>query len=185
MTQAFQDPSAETGGRRERHERRSLVAWFLIGFGILLLANNQLHLSGGIFLIALGAAFLVAYASTRSYGLLIVGMVLASIGLGNVTEDLRPFAVGGDWTTFWLGAGFIGIYLTDRFTWRQSGTWPLWPGSLLVLFGLWDIAEDLGIIGFLWQDVIEEWWPLALILIGAYLLRPRSGRAEADVPPPG
>jgi hypothetical protein len=99
-------------------------------------------------------------------------------------EDLRPFGLNAEWSTLWLGIGFIGIYLTDRFTWKQSSAWPLWPGGFLVLFGLWDLARELEIIDFLWWNVFEDWWPLALIVIGIYLLRPRQHPAE-NAPPDG
>jgi hypothetical protein len=52
-----------------------------------------------------------------------------------------------------------------------------------VLFGLWDLARELEIIDYLWWNVFEDWWPLALIVIGIYLLRPR--RNEAEGTPPG
>ncbi len=162
---------------------RMFMAWLLIGFGLLLLMNNLLDLSGGIFLIGIGAAFLIGYANARNYGLLIPGMILIGLGLGTVVEDLRPFGVDADWTTFWLGAAFLGIYLIDRFTFKQGGSWPLWPGGFLVLFGLWDIARELEILDVLWWDVVDEWWPLALIVVGFYLLRTRSRKSKSA--PPG
>jgi hypothetical protein len=171
-----------------RHGPRSVVwAWVLIGFGLLLLINNRFDLSGGIFLLGIGAAFLAAYASNRSYGFLVPGMILAGLGIGNLFEDLRMFGVWSDWTTFWLGVGFVAIYLVDRFTWRQSTSWPLWPGGFLVLFGFWDVAWELGLFDYEWWDFVADWWPVLLIIWGVVLLRRHQGAHVGVAPgtPPG
>jgi len=184
MTDQPPVPPSEADSSSAQTHGRALMAWLLIGFGILLLLNNMLDLTGGFVLIGLGVAFVAGYYSSGTYGLLIPGMILIGLGLGNVMEDLRPFGLDAEWSTFWLGVGFIGIYLTDRFRRRQTSAWPLWPGGFLVLFGLWDIARELELIDFLWWNVFEDWWPLALIVIGIYLLRPRRNEAEGTPPGP-
>jgi hypothetical protein len=155
-----------------------MAAWVLIGLGGLLILNNVIEISGGLILIALGAAFLVGYANSRNYGLLVPGMILLGLGVGQVVEDMNFFDLGAEWGPFWLGTGFVGIYLVDRFTWKQSTNWPLWPGGILVLIGLWEFLWELEVFGRFWWDLVADWWPVALIIWGVYLLRGRRNRGD-------
>jgi hypothetical protein len=82
-----------------------MAAWVLIGLGGLLILNNVIEISGGLILIALGAAFLVGYANSRNYGLLVPGMILLGLGVGQVVEDMNFFDLGAEWGPFWLGTG--------------------------------------------------------------------------------
>ena len=157
------------------------TGWVLIALGVLLLAGNLFHISGGIFLIALGGAFLAGYFTNRRYGLLIPAMILIGLGIGVLFEgwryiDLHEFAV-----PLFLGLGFISIYLVDRFSWNQSSTWPLWPGGILVIIALWGIAIETGLFRDIWwemTDLLGTWWPVLLIIWGVYMLRKRGEKRE-------
>ena len=178
MTESLDNDATSEAGPRATRNGRNIAAWILIGLGGLLILNNVIEISGGLILIALGAAFLVGYANARNYGLLIPGMILVGLGVGQVVEDMNFFYLGADWGPFWLGAGFIGIYLVDRFTWKQSTSWPLWPGGILVLIGLWEFLWELEILGRVWRDLVVDWWPVALIIWGVYMLRGRRERGD-------
>lgn len=164
--------------------RSTIWAWILIGAGVLLLINSRFDLSGGIFLLGIGAAFLAAYASKRSYGFLVPGMILVGLGIGHIFDDIRLLGVFGEWNTFWLGMGFVGIFLVDRLGPRQSTSWPLWPGGFLVLFGFWDIAWQIGLLDYEWWEFVEDWWPVLLIIWGVILLR-RGQERRAETYPGG
>jgi hypothetical protein len=163
--------------------RSTIWAWILIGAGVLLLINSRFELSGGIFLLGIGAAFLAAYSSQRLYGFLVPGMILAGLGVGTIFDDIGVFGAGGEWDTFWLGMGFVGIYLADRLGPRQSNAWPLWPGGFLVLFGFWDIAWKIGLLDYEWWEFVEDWWPILLIVWGIYLLRRNQEGGSRAHPP--
>jgi hypothetical protein len=153
------------------------AAWVLIALGSLLLLSNLLDIGGGIFFIVLGGAFLAGHLSTRNYGLLIPAMILIGMGAGISLSDLELFGFENYWVPFCLGIGFVAIYLIDRTTWFQSGTWPLWPGGFLVLISVWGVAYEAGWIDQLWWDfvdIMEVWWPALIILWGVTLLRRRK-----------
>ncbi len=153
------------------------TAWVLIVLGALLLLGNLFDIGGGIFLIVLGGAFLAGHFSTRNYGLLIPAMILIGLGVGVSLHDIRLLGFRDYWVPFCLGLGFAAIYLIDRITWFQSGSWPLWPGGFLVLISVWGAAYEAGWINELWWDlldILEIWWPVLLIIWGIALLRRRK-----------
>ncbi|MFC1500284.1 hypothetical protein ACFL6T_04625 [Candidatus Zixiibacteriota bacterium] len=171
-----EDESVERTGRHG-------TGWVLIVLGALLLAGNLFHVSGGIFLIALGGAFLAGYFTNRTYGLLIPAMILIGLGAGVLFEEWRYFNLHDFEVPLFLGLGFISIYLVDRFTWHQSSTWPLWPGGILVIIAVWGIAVETGLFREIWwemTDLFGTWWPVLLIIWGIYLLRKRGEKAERE-----
>ena len=153
------------------------TAWVLIALGALLLLGNLFDIGGGIFFLVLGGAFLAGHFSKRRYGLLIPAMILIGLGLGISLHDIRFLGFRDYWVPFGLGLGFAAIYLIDRITWFQSGSWPLWPGGFLVLISVWGAAYEAGWINDLWWDlryILEKWWPALLIIWGIALLRKRK-----------
>ena len=159
------------------------TGWVLIALGALLLAGNLFHISGGIFLIVLGGAFLAGYFTNRSYGLLIPAMILIGLGIGVMFEEWRYFDLHDFAVPLFLGLGFISIYLIDRFSWHQSSTWPLWPGGILVIIALWGIAIETGLFRDIWwemMDLFGTWWPVLLIIWGVYLLGKRGKKKETE-----
>lgn len=115
----------------------------------------------GLLLLLLGLLFLVAYAVTRSFGLLIPGCILAGLGIGILVgrapmrEDVSVL-IG-------LGLGFIAIYVIQLVVAGRSHWWPLVPGGLLALAGVAEAIPQ-------GQVMIERGWPLVLILIGLAVL---------------
>ncbi len=176
------DSSTESGGIRPPRRGHAL-AWVLIVLGILLTISNLFGISEGIFFIVLGAGFLAGYLTNRSYGLLIPAMILIGLGLGIQVADWYVLRIDELWVPFFIGLGFMAIYLIDRLTWHQSSTWPLWPGGILVIIALWGIALETGFFRDIWwefTDLLGEWWPVLLILWGVWLLlRGRRGAVAA------
>lgn len=161
------------------------TAWVLIVLGVLLLLGNLFDIGGGIFFVVLGGAFLAGYFSKRNYGLLIPAMILIGLGLGISLHDIRLLGFEEYWVPFCLGLGFTAIYLIDRTTWFQSGSWPLWPGGFLVLISVWGAAYEAGWINELWWnllDILDTWWPALLIIWGiALLLRRKTIHEEENI----
>jgi hypothetical protein len=167
-----------TADEMDDRPHRPAAGWLLIVLGALLLLGNLFHISGGIFLIALGGAFLAGYFTNRRYGLLVPAMLLIGLGVGVIIDESRTFDLHGFEILLFLGLGFISIYLVDRFSWNQSTTWPLWPGGILVIIALWGIAVETGLFRDIWwemMDLLGTWWPVLLIIWGVFLLRRRGG----------
>jgi len=148
-----------------RDRDRNFLALILIGAGVLFLVGqlNILPGFGGLFLLLIGGAFLYAYFNTRAgyrIGFLIPGSILTGLGVGELLSDsLFLRWTGGDITTVTLGLGFCMIWFFERRHW-----WALIPGGILLATGLFSVFD------------IGNWWPLALIGLGVYLLYDQSRR---------
>lgn len=133
----------------------------LIFLGIAFLLVQYFEFGPGLFLLMLGLAFLIPYAFTRAYGILIPGCILAGIGLGLLFD--RPPLRSDMTVLIGLGLGFVAIYVVHLVFTRASHWWSLVPGGILILIG---IAEGIPQA----QALIQQGWPLILILIGLVIL---------------
>jgi hypothetical protein len=160
-----------------------IVGMVLIGVGAALLTIMTTDVGGEAVLVVLGLGFLVAYASTRLYGLLIPGAILTGLGAGLVAAGQgAPDAAGA----VGLGLGFVTIALVDRVRapGRPGWWWPFIPGGILTVTSLPALTgmPELG----------PYLIPAALVVAGVLLLvRPRRGTEATygevrapDAPPP-
>lgn len=115
--------------------------------GIIILFKDlgklKLDLNGEMFLIVLGAVFLLLYFSKRIVGFVFPGIILPAIALFIMLEkNINGFYM---WPSFFilLGLAFYLIYFT---AFIHNSNWPLIPGTILVLFGLAAFAFVLGIV---------------------------------------
>jgi len=164
-------------------ENRSILPGaILIAIGVGLLVTRFVEVSGGIVVLLIGAAFLVAWAISRTYGLLIPGAIMAGLGLGILAEEQ---GVGGDTVVpLGLGLGFLAIWVLDRI-WSRSGPphgdwWPFIPGGILTVVGVVGLLEDS-------EAIMELVIPAAMVVVGLVLairaLRARSHHQAPPVPP--
>jgi hypothetical protein len=145
-----------------------VLGLLLIGLGGILLLAVTTDIGGEVVVGFVGLAFLIAYATNRTYGLLIPGGILTGLGAGLLLESA---GVGGDVAAFGLGAGFVAIAVVDQLVspGRSAWWWPLIPGGVLLVSSAGSVTgvPDLG------RYLI----PAVLIIIGAVLLL-RPGRGE-------
>ncbi len=136
---------------------RIIPGSILIVLGVAFLLAQYLDIGPGVFLTLLAFVFLIPYAFTRSYGLLIPGCILAGIGLGLAFEG----ALGRPDVTVSVGMGlsFIAIFVVQLVVTGTSHWWPLIPGGIFVLVGLAETMPEA-------QQVLERGWPVILIVIG-------------------
>jgi hypothetical protein len=152
-----------------------IVGLVLIAIGLGLLAVILTDVGGEVFLGAVGLGFLIAYAATRTYGLLIPGAIITGLALGIGASSLgAPDAAG----VLGLGVGFLAIVAVDRLRGspRAGWWWPLIPGGILSAIG---VAELVGV-----EDLPAYAVPVALIVVGAVLLLRRGGPDTRRDPPP-
>ncbi len=170
---------------RKNPSRRSgpwLAGVILICVGVFLLLTQYVKSDwlGMLFLPALGLVFLVWGAATRNVGLLIPGGILGGIGLGAVLIE-GPFAHLGDEAKggafllcFALGWGLITL-LSALFT-AKVHWWPLIPGGIMAVVGGALLASG---VAPQWLTILGSIWPIALILVGLWLvIRWRGVRRE-------
>ncbi|MCY3969150.1 MAG: hypothetical protein OXG74_04410 [Acidobacteria bacterium] len=137
------------------------LALIVLGAALLVLERT-----GGspdhLFLILVGGVFAAGYFYKKAFGLLIPGAILIGLGSGLAYDDLysRSF-VDGESALFGLGAGFLLIYVVSLLYERVNRWWPLIPGAVLVIAGFpeWE-----------WADEILDFWPVAVMAIGLFLL---------------
>jgi hypothetical protein len=140
------------------------------------------YVVSAIILAGVGLPFLLIFITDRRHWwALIPGITMCGIALAVFLEGVRFISdeavagviVGG------MALGFVSIYWVDRKQW-----WTLFPGGILA-----SIAVPLLLVA-----VAEYVWPVALILLGLFLLwrnlgggprrRPRRARRAPASPPP-
>jgi hypothetical protein len=162
-----------------------VLGLLLIAIGGALLLAITTDVGGELVVGALGAGFLVAYATTGAYGLLVPGAILTGLGTGIVIAEQ-----GGpeEAVVLGLGLGFLAIAVVDVLRGSPGGAWwwPLIPGAILTTVGA---SEMVGM-----RDLGRYVVPAILILIGVGLLirrhpAPSEGgpgdRVAHDGRPPG
>ena len=148
-----------------------IPAMTLFGIGALIVIGTYLspayaELGSGIFLGSIGLAFWIIYFSTRrtQWWAIIPGGVLVALGTSLI---LQPFVAEDAFAgLFMLGIGltFALLYLLPTPEGRQG--WALIPAGILAVIGLGLLLPAIGFP----VSALNLIWPLALILIGAYLL---------------
>ena len=142
----------------------------LITLGVVFLLGNLIPQGsrGGLFLIGLGAAFLIGRVTTGRYGYAVPAGILLAIGTYLSLQDAqgaRPMQ-GGGWFFALFGLGFALVYLIGL---RPSAVWPLFPATVLI--GLALVLFGVGSLGALASlSWIVAYWPMALVLLGLWLL---------------
>jgi hypothetical protein len=160
--------------RRGSALSRSFLPLALITVGVVVLLSNFAsglisdRGRGGLIVLALGAAFAVGRLTTGRYGYAVPAGILMGIGAYIVIEslDVTHGANSAGWFFVMLGVGFGLAYLLGL---RAAAVWPLIPGVILIALGAVLMgAATLGpLASWSW---IANYWPAALVLLGAWLL---------------
>ena len=143
----------------------TMPALVLIGLGVVLLMAQLTGVGPEAIVALIGAGFLLAYAVSRQYGLLIPGGIMTGLGIGIIVETQ---AVGsrGEPVLLGLGLGFLAIYAVDAVVRRSDALWwPVIPGGILATLG---VLIGTGREG--WLENAGTWWPAILIVIGGLIL---------------
>jgi putative adhesin len=149
---------------------RSFLPLALITLGVVFLLSNLVpeRARGGLIVLGLGAAFIVGRITTGRYGYAVPGGILAAIGAYIVIHDVSGAQGLSSSGLFFvlLGLGFALVYVAGL---RPIAIWPLFPAVILVALGLLQLGvASLGpLASWSW---IAAYWPLALVLLGVWLL---------------
>ncbi len=148
--------------------RPATASWaggaILIAIGLALLAGQVFTLSAWIILASVSAVLFVLWAATRGYAFMIPAMIVAGLAVGTGWQDAVVSSSGGE-PVVGLALGFIGIYVANVLTRRETQWWPLIPGGILAVVG-----GQLVLAGTAYQSWIAALWPVALIALGLVLL---------------
>ena len=166
MTRALSEPPPPVAPARA--SVGVVAGLILIAVGVVVLFGSWFPLRGAWLFLGLGVAFLVARVMTGRPGYAVPAGVL--LGFGSFiwfteTGQLSGAAAGGSFFIF-LGLGFLAAYAIAA---RPASAWPVLPGLVLIGFGVIIQATTLGApLGQFWW--LAQYWPLALVLVGAWLL---------------
>lgn len=156
--------------RRGSPMSRGFLPLALITIGVVFLLSNLVpeRGRGGLVILALGAAFVIGRLTTGRYGYAVPAGILLAIGTYAILHDMA--AVGGMAGSglffLLLGLGFALAYVIGM---RPFAYWPLFPAIILTGIGLVMLGVSaLGPLASL--SWIVGYWPIALVLLGAWLL---------------
>jgi hypothetical protein len=90
---------------------KSRMFWgiVLILAGVLWLVKPHIELGGGAFLAGVGFLFVLLWALTSRYGLLVPGGILLGLGSGLWAGRLMPGPSGRGRVVVWLGGGGLRV----------------------------------------------------------------------------
>jgi hypothetical protein len=160
--------------------RRDWIAGtMLLVTGFLLLGTRLFPDLVPVVPLLLGLALLAFFFVTRAPGALVVGSVIVGIGIGVLVVRGTEPNVGGAGFLVSLAAGFLLAWLLALiFNVRSLRAWPLVPGIVLLVLGgavyTGNFGRDLLAFAF-------DWWPVLLVVTGAYLLLQARLRARREV----
>jgi hypothetical protein len=158
--------------------RRDLLAYALIGLGVLALLARLTDGAGWIWIALVAGALLAAYAQQRTYGFLVLGGTLAGTALGLLLQQAFP-----RWDGLFLVALGAGLVAVDAVEPREP-RWARGVGLGLAGLGLVLALLNAGVLG-------SAWFALLLIAVGAAMLwrRHEAGAfpppLATPAPPPG
>jgi hypothetical protein len=156
--------------RRGSALSRSFLPLALITLGVVFLLGNLVpeRGRGGLLVLGLGAAFLIGRLTTGRYGYATPAGLLIAIGAFISLQDVRGITGITSAGSFFalLGLGFALVYAIGLRPWA---VWPLFPAAVLVALGL--LLMGVGSLGPLSSLTwIVAYWPVALVLLGVWLL---------------
>jgi hypothetical protein len=125
-----------------------------LAFGLILSAAGSVMLlrdigklkfgmNGEMFLLALGAIFLFLYFTKGITGFIFPGTILPALAIYSLIENNMNDNYMWPSLFILLGLAFYFIYFT---AFIHKSSWPLIPGTILILFGLGAFAFVLGIV---------------------------------------
>jgi Putative adhesin len=156
--------------RRGSALSRSFLPLALITLGVVFLLGNLVpdRSRGGLVVLGLGAAFMVGRLTTGRYGYAVPAGILIALGTYFTLQELpltQPIG-GSRWFFVLLGLGFGMVYVIGL---RPAAVWPLFPAVILVCLGLamFGVAWFGPLASLSW---IAGFWPVALVVVGLWLL---------------
>lgn len=151
---------------------RVVSGTLLILLGLVLLQVTRADVGAEAIVLGIGTLFLVWYAFTNLYGLLVPGCIMTGLGMGLIADELGyrvgiPVLLG-------LGGGFLAVFIVDWLVGnrRRGGWWPVIPAIPVLIVGLHDTV---------FGELVRDWWAVGLIVVGVLMI---AWRPKPPPPPP-
>jgi hypothetical protein len=159
--------------RRSPHFNSAMVGLVLVAVGVMSLVGIlwPSQVLGLLVLPILGAIFLAWAYLQRASALLIPGCILMGLGLGTFIQQTWLTSLTGEASggivVLGLALGFLAIMPLVQLMDRHFHWWPAIPGGILLAVSLGLLA---GPNGLPYLYALNYLWPIALIVVGGYLL---------------
>lgn len=140
----------------------------LLLFGLFLLLSQLNLIPGETFLIFLGIVFIGVYYITGKVGFLIPGCILLGFGIGVTVLELRILEMPDYMLVF--GGLAVGFYLISILGFKKTGTWPLIPGTVILLLAFFIYGMETGFVQNSMKAYLELALPVILIGFGTLVL---------------
>jgi drug/metabolite transporter (DMT)-like permease len=143
---------------------RLIPGWTLLALAGMVyigtLANASPTLTAALLFLGLALAFGHVYLLRRDehWWAIIPGGFMLVLGLVIVLSDILPLQMLGALLFAGMGLVFCLLYLLGD---RRRQWWTLIPGAVLLIFGLFVLAQDGE-----GSNPLIRWWPLLLVLLG-------------------
>ena len=158
------------------HKHSIWPGLILIVIGALLLVNKLVPYSIGwyeiypLILMALGVLIFISVIGKQDKGAVFFGTFLVLLGLFFFLRnfDIIPYYYMREvWPIFLiiLGLSFVSVFITKPYDWGV-----LIPGGILLFLGIVFLLRKLHIIYLDIGDIIADYWPVILIIIGGGII---------------
>ncbi len=131
---------------------------------------------GSLALPLLSSGFIATGILRRESGWFIPGGILAGIVLGDYLTDTAPWGAlseGAETGVFLLSfaLGWVGVFALSLGFGRERNTWALIPALVMTVIGGLSLSAETGARIL---ELLSDLWPLALVVLGAFLLLKRD-----------
>jgi hypothetical protein len=144
------------------------VLLVVIGAGLLVQWLFPQVSAGTLILLALGAAFVGAWLTGRSWFAMVPGFVLLALGAGELIEDLglikEPHVDVPGLSATALAAAFLVIWVVARLG-NRRWLWPLWAAAIFAVIGIPQLATLVVL-----PEVGGALVPVVIIVLGFIVL---------------
>ncbi len=158
------------------HKHSLLPGLILILIGAVLLVNKLTPYSFGwdeiypLILIAIGILILISVIGKRDRGAVFFGTIFFLIGLFYFIKNyelISHYYMRAEWQTFLiiLGLAFCSVFVVKPSDWGV-----LLPASIFLLLGIGFLLRKFHIIYWDIGDIISDYWPVILIIIGGGII---------------
>jgi hypothetical protein len=145
------------------------IMLIMIGGAFLLGQVTDIDFDWTFILMGLGLAFILKSVFERKPGSVFPGVLLLLLGLLFFSDNMG-IDLFGVWDTWPFIPGVVGIaFLAEWAITREKNGLLFTAGILIVVSTLFVLAESRHMRWYTVGNILE-WWPLALLAMGVYLL---------------
>jgi len=170
------EPAIQPAPQRQRTRDPLVGGVVLIIIGAALLVAQFSPDLGRYVVLVIGLGLLALFVINRAYGALVGGSIVTGVGVGIVLASTYTGDQAGAAMLLSIGAGFLLIWiLSYALGMKERHFWPLVPAAIL---------GSIGAALLIGEQAIDwiAYWPVVLIALGAMLVLVAYLRREAATP---